>query len=94
MALQSIGALWLKDGKAGKFMSGNLEINGQKVQIMVFKNTKKADLKQPDYRIVQSTDEVTRPAVQVAQPAPELPVINREAPSVNDEIKVEDIIPF
>ncbi len=37
MAMEKIGALWLKDGKSGKFMSG--VIGGKNV--LIFKNTRK-----------------------------------------------------
>lgn len=47
---QSIGALWVKQGKSGDFFTGNVEVNGQTVKITVFKNQYKKD-KQPDYRI-------------------------------------------
>lgn len=64
MAFQNIGALWIKQGKKGQFLSGSLEINGQKVNIMVFKNTRKTELKYPDYQICQATGEMNRPATQ------------------------------
>lgn len=56
MGLTKIGALWVKDGKKGKFMSGQVEIEGVKYAILVFKNTKTSD-KQPDYNINLRTDE-------------------------------------
>ena len=46
-----IGALWLKDGPKGKYMSGL--INGEPV--VVFKNRNKAEgSKQPDYNVLKS----------------------------------------
>ena len=56
MALQKIGALWLKDGKKGKFMSGEIEINGVKTKILVFKNSKQKDT-HPDYQIQMPLDD-------------------------------------
>jgi len=47
---QSIGALWVKQGKSGDFFTGNIEVNGQKIKIAIFKNDYKKD-KQPDFRI-------------------------------------------
>ena len=48
-----IGALWLKTAKSGqKFMSGVVEHNGEKIQLVVFKNTKKEKENQPDYNII------------------------------------------
>ena len=52
-----IGALWIKEGQNGKFMSGNVEINGVKHPILVFKNTKKEKDNQPDYKICQPAKE-------------------------------------
>lgn len=54
---KSIGALWEKEGRNGNsFMSGSVEIAGEKHQIVVFKNTHKTDgSNQPDYKIYPST---------------------------------------
>lgn len=50
-----LGALWLKEsGKGKKYMSGNIEINGEKIQIVVFKNDKGGVETRPDYQIFKS----------------------------------------
>ena len=54
MSSKDIGALWLKDGKNGKFMSGKIEIDGQAHDIVVFKNGYKEKPNQPDYKIYPS----------------------------------------
>ena len=55
MEKNDIGALWVKEGKKGKFFSGNVEIDGQKVDIVIFKNTYKEEgSRQPDYKILKS----------------------------------------
>jgi uncharacterized protein (DUF736 family) len=54
MAQDSIGALWVKEGKSGKYMSGVIDIDGVKVNIVVFKNSYKREDKHPDYRILRS----------------------------------------
>ena len=52
---KNIGAFWLKTSKAGnKFMSGNIEIKGEKHEIVVFENTHKTQENQPDYKIYLS----------------------------------------
>lgn len=54
--MEKLGALWLKDGKKGKYMSGVVEINGVKTNILVFKNDHKESDKHPDYNIYLSED--------------------------------------
>lgn len=55
MSEQSIGALWIKEGAKGKFLSGVVEIGGEKHNVVVFKNTlKKEGERTPDYRIYAS----------------------------------------
>ena len=50
----NIGALWLKEGKKGKFFSGSIELEGIKTQIVIFKNTNKTKENHPDYNILLS----------------------------------------
>lgn len=52
MANESIGALWINESEKGKYMSGVVEINGEKHPIVVFKNSYKKEEKHPDYRIL------------------------------------------
>lgn len=47
-----IGALWLKDGKKGKYFSGVIEVSGQKIGVVVFKNNHKTEDRYPDYDIL------------------------------------------
>lgn len=52
-----VGALWLKksekDGSA--FFSGKLNVNGEQIDVVVFKNSfKQPGEKSPDYRIYKS----------------------------------------
>lgn len=55
MAEKDIGALWLRESKNGnKYMSGVVEIDGQKHPIVIFKNKYKEQEKHPDYRIFPS----------------------------------------
>jgi hypothetical protein len=52
-----IGALWIKDGKRGEYMTG--EING--VKVVVFKNDRKpAGSKAPDWRVLKSIPKADR----------------------------------
>jgi len=60
MADNSIGALWINEGKGGKFMAGKITIDDVTTSIIVFKNDyKKAD-NHPDYRIFTSTKQVEK----------------------------------
>ena len=58
---KSIGGLWGKKTKDGKsFLSGNIELNGEKVRLTVWKNTyKEAGDNKPDFRIFLDTWEPT-----------------------------------
>jgi hypothetical protein len=47
----SIGALWITKGKNIKYLSGEIELNGEKSRLVVFKNSFKTDEKHPDYKI-------------------------------------------
>ena len=56
---KSIGSIWIKDGRNGKFLSGNIDLNeikqqgaqGDKVYIVIFKNDRKMPGENtPDYR--------------------------------------------
>jgi predicted Rdx family selenoprotein len=59
-----LGALWLKTGAKGDYMTGT--ING--VAVVVFKNERKVEgSNQPDWRVLKS-----KPREQVAQPTREL----------------------
>ena len=46
-----IGALWMKSGPRGDYMTGT--ING--VRVVVFKNGNKRGEKSPDWRVLKST---------------------------------------
>ena len=53
---QSIGGVWVKESKAGeRFISMQIDINGQKVNLVGFKNKYKEEGgKQPDYKLYVS----------------------------------------
>jgi len=48
-----IGALWVKHGAKGSYMSGTVEVNGEKVRIVCF-SAKKTSEKSPDWRVLKS----------------------------------------
>lgn len=50
---KSIGGLWIAETKKGdKILKGNIEVNGKKKYIIIFKNSYKKD-RQPDYMIYE-----------------------------------------
>ena len=52
---KAIGALWKKESKAGNvYLSGQIEVNGNKINLVVFKNNYKEQKKHPDYKIYLS----------------------------------------
>lgn len=56
--LVKIGALWMAEGKNGKFMSGRITVDGdQEIRILVFKNGYKEESKHPDYVIYEPGDD-------------------------------------
>ena len=53
--LEEIGALWSKRDKNDEpFLSGQIEVNGEKKKILVFKNKHRKEDKHPNYRIFLS----------------------------------------
>lgn len=55
-----IGALWSKtSGKGTDFFTGNVEIDGIKTDIVIFKNDKGDNEKRPDYKIYVSKPKPT-----------------------------------
>jgi hypothetical protein len=57
--LNKIGALWMSEGKNGKFMSGRITLDDgeTEVRILVFKNGYKEQAKHPDYVIYEPGDD-------------------------------------
>jgi uncharacterized protein (DUF736 family) len=52
---KSIGALWAHVSNGGKkYLSGSIEIDGKKVNIVVFDNAYKKEDKHPDFTIFLS----------------------------------------
>ena len=56
--LTRVGALWVSEGRNGRFMSGRIELTeGDEVRVLVFKNGFKEQSKHPDYLIYVPDDE-------------------------------------
>jgi hypothetical protein len=53
----NIGALWVKEGQKGDFYKGFITLeNGERLNILVFKNTYKNNEKQPDFQILKAKE--------------------------------------
>ena len=77
---QDLGALWIKTGAKGEYMTGTIEVNGEKIGVVCFTNQHKKEAKHPDWRILR------------ARKQEEVPKSN-DLPVNEDEINPEDI-PF
>lgn len=67
---KDIGALWVKQGAKGQYLSGYVEIDGQKHPIVCFLNSYKKEAKHPDYRILKSEKQAPRERTEEEQRAP------------------------
>lgn len=63
MESKDIGALWTKTSAKGlEFLSGSIEISeGVRMEIVLFKNTRKNKPNHPDWNIFKSAPRVTAP---------------------------------
>jgi hypothetical protein len=57
MAIDKIGALWLKnsDNPRAPFASGEITVKGEKVRIVLWPNNKRPDKRDPDFQIAVDT---------------------------------------
>jgi len=51
---RELGALWIKQGSSKNYMTGNFLSNGERIPVVVFKNTNKTSDNAPDYIIYKS----------------------------------------
>ena len=52
---ESIGGLWIKQGKNGKpYMSGKIKIGGNEYPLVIFGNDKGDNPSRPDYKVYMS----------------------------------------
>lgn len=82
---KSIGAFWKKQSANGnEYYSGNIEIDGKKIYLVAFNNTRKQTENQPDIQIyISKKKEGTSKPVEV----------EKELPTIQEEIDTKDI-PF
>lgn len=51
---KDLGALWVKKGAKGEYMTGSITIDGVETRIVCFLNTNKTETKHPDWKILRS----------------------------------------
>lgn len=63
-----IGALWAKKSAKGDYFTGQIELNGEKIPVVVFFNSNKTKETQPDWSILRAQP---REQKENPQPTPE-----------------------
>ena len=58
-----IGAFWQRSGAKGEYLSGQIELNGEKINVIAFKNGRKSKSNHPDWILY-----LQRPRQDVAPP--------------------------
>jgi len=51
---RELGALWVKSGRSGDFLTGHCLVDGNRVEMVVFRNKNKTSDKAPDYIMYKS----------------------------------------
>lgn len=54
---REIGAFWKRESSSQKFLSGKIEVEGKKLEVILFTNKYKEKDNQPDYRLFLSVDD-------------------------------------
>ena len=89
---KSIGGLYNKTSKKGlDFLSGFIEVKGEKINLVIFQNQKKYDENTPDYSIFVSQP-LQQGTYKPATPQPQREVA--KAPVRYDASEQDDEIPF
>lgn len=91
---RSIGALWAKSSKRGMYFSGNIEIDGKKIPLVVFQNNRKSKPNQPDYNIMIAQPMGARASEDTSERnQSQLNNLDTSSQADDEEINIEDI-PF
>jgi len=64
---KDLGALWVKSSTKGQYMTGTIEVNGEKINVVCFLNSNKKEAKHPDWRVMKA---VPRDTTQKENPLP------------------------
>ena len=84
---QELGALWKKKSKAGmSFLSGYInDHDGQRIEVVVFANSKKTNEKAPDYRLYVSKPLDNQNKTAVSTQAPKTAPVKKAQPVVQED---------
>ncbi len=78
-----VGAIWVRTSKSGdKYLSLQVEINGQKYNYVGFKNDYKTEDKHPSYKLFEANQQ---PGQEKASPAPAPAKVAPKAKTVTNE---------
>ena len=84
---QELGALWKKKSKAGmSFLSGYInDHDGQRIDVVVFANSKKTNEKAPDYRLYVSKPLDNQNKTTPSQPVVKTAPVKKAQPVVEED---------
>ena len=82
-----LGALWKKKSKAGmSFLSGYInDHDGQRIDVVVFANSKKTNEKAPDYRLYVSKPLDSQNKTTASEPAAKTAPVKKAQPVVEED---------
>ena len=64
-----LGALWMKSGAKGEYMTGSITVNGETIKIVCFAGRKSSD-KSPDWRVLKSVPRESAPPPRATDSEP------------------------
>jgi len=82
-----LGALWKKKSKAGmSFLSGYInDHDGQRIDVVVFANSKKTNEKAPDYRLYVSKPLDNQNKTTASAPAAKTAPVKKVQPAIEED---------
>lgn len=54
LSSRKIGAFWVKQSNDTRYLSGQIEVNGKKIPVVLFKNQNKKLEKHPDWELYKT----------------------------------------
>lgn len=56
-----LGALWKKTGAKGEYLTGTIEVNGQKINVVCFATNNDPGSNRPAWRVLKSVPKADKP---------------------------------